>query len=291
MVLVAFVWCAGLALDTKLEEIAPNRPAGPTSYQVFFKGDALKVMALGYDHALAVYYWLKTIQYCAYCSDYKLPMDNLYAMTDAITTLDPHYKFAYTMSWTFLMTYDTRPMKVKIEEGEKILQKGWRNNPDDWLMAQDLAFHLFFYEQKYDEAADLYDAAFKLRPDFPLYSRFAARLRASAGYPKLALTGLHIQYESTEDEVAKEKLQIQMQRVKAEIIADELDKYVEKYRTEKGECPINISQIVKEGYIDRIPPDGLGGTYEIDEKECRVKSTTIGRLEVFYPPDKDKYFK
>jgi len=285
---LAGVWMLSLKTDSTLEKIAPQQPGGPATYSVLFSGQALKVMSLGFDHAVAVYNWLKLIQYCAYCSDHSLPLNNLYNMTDTITTLDPGFDFVYQMSWVFLMNYDVRPNKIRIEEGEKILRKGWTNNTDSYRLAQDLGFHLFYYEQKYIEAANMYNAAFALRPNFPVYAKLAASLRANAGDPELALMGLKIQYDSTKDEYVRKQLKHQMVKAQAEIIAVELDKKLAQYQKDRGVCPASLQELISAGYINRIPSDGLGGTYRLNTDTCKSESTTIGRLRIFYPPDKKK---
>ncbi len=290
LVLLVLVWSAGLAVDSRLEKLAPQHPGGPMAYRAMFKGNALKVMALGYDHAVAVYYWLKTIQYCAYCGDHDIPMDNLYAMTEASTTLDPHFEFLYEMSWIFLMHLDVRSTEVLIEEGELILAKGWKNNPGSWRMAQNLAFHRFFYQQRYAEAANLYDAAYRLRP-FVIYSLLAARLRAYAGDPGAALVALRMQLESTKDEEIRKQIKLQMKKVEAERRAWELDKLIERYKEEKNvTCPENLDDLIPR-YLAGLPSDGLGGTYRLNRDECRAESTTIGRMEVYYSKHRDRWVK
>jgi len=282
--LLGLTWVGGMAVDHKLERVAPEKAAETQRYGAVFKGRALKVMSLGYDHAVATYYWLKLIQYCAYADDNSLPMENLYTLFEIITDLDPHYRFAYELAWINLMYYDVRPMEIRKREGLSILRKGFHADPEDWRIVQDLAFHLFYYEKKYEKAAKLYHWAYRLRK-FPLYARLATRLETYARGPEAALIGLEIQLKSVGDEKVKKELRRQIKRVRAEKTAQELDKYIEKYVREVGRCPDSLQDMVREGFIRFVPADGLGGTYELDKEKCRVESTTIGRLEVYLPEE------
>jgi hypothetical protein len=97
--------------------------------------------------------------------------------------------------------------------------------------------------------------------------------------------GLKIQYDSTKDEYVRKQLQYQMVRVQAEITAVDLDKILEQYQKDKGACPKSLNELVAFRYIYRIPHDGLGGAYRLNTDTCKVESTTIGRLKIFYPPD------
>lgn len=284
------IWAGTLICDSRLEKGAPQRPGGPAFYNALFEGQALKVLSLGYEHALSDYYFMKMIQYVMETSDRDLPMDNLYPIVDVITTLNPRFTFAYEMSWIFMLSMDVRPMDVQIEEGEKILRKGLNNNPNDWRLAQYLAFHLFYYEKKYIEAADVYDKAFQLRkPPYILFSQLASRLRSSGGDPELALIGLQMQLKTTDDPKIQDKIKRQMLNVEAEIIAAKIDKVIEKYKTDMNiPCPDSLDALVANKYLRNIPPDGLGGTYVLDKEKCRASSTTTGRLDVFYQADKKK---
>ena len=293
LIVLALIWASGILLDSELEKRSPQKIGGPTTYDAVFSGESLKVMSLGYDSAMTIYYWMKFIQYVSNCGDYKKPMDNLYRMVDVITTIDPRFAFAYEMAWIFLMNYDVRPIEVRIEEGAKILEKGWRYNPDSWRMAQNRAFHLFFYQQEYRMAANLYDTAYRLKkPPFVIYARLAARLRANAGYPELALIGLRVQLQSTDDEETKKSIIEHIKKTEAEIKATGIDKAIAMYMKELNvDCPADLDELVKAGYLETIPPDGLGGTFVIDTEKCISKSTTVGRLQVYQPKNKESYFK
>ncbi len=282
LALLSLTWAGGLALDHRLEEVAPRKVAGAQGDKVIFQGKALKVMSLGYEQALATYYWLKLIQYCAYSDTNSLPMKQVYPMVRIINSLGLHYYYVYEFSWLNLMYYDVRPLEIRKREGEKILRMGFYAAPDSWRLAQDYGFHLFYYQHEYAKAANLYDRAYRLRK-FPLYAQLATSLSAHGKGPEAALMGLRIQLSSTADEDVKKELKRQIKRVKAEEIAQELDKYIDIYVQKVGHCPESLEVLVKEGLIRHVPSDGIGGTYRLDKEDCKAESTTIGRLKVYMP--------
>lgn len=290
--LLVILWMGSIKVDDLLHRRAPLVVAGPESYSVLFKGPALKVLSMGYDTAMADYLYMKMIQYFAYQDDHGLPMTNLSDMAAAITDLDPGFEYAYSFAWSTLVNFDKRPEDTRIAEGGAILRKGWQNNSDSWHLAQDLAFHNFYYEGRFDEAANMYEAAYKLKP-YPIFLMLSARLRTQAGDPELALQILKQQLVETKDEKTRQTIEEGIRRVQGEIIARELDKLVEKYHIERGEMISSLNELIRAGYIRKIPPDGMGGTFKWNVKNQEVESTTFGRVRAHFfgdyqPPWKKK---
>lgn len=283
LVLMMIAWPVGLKVDAKVEAKAPVFVGGPGQYSVLFNGPAMKVICMGFDTATADYLFMKLIQYFAYHDDHDTPMPNILPMVETMTDIDPRFTYAYQFAWTAIMDFDVRSWEERIREGGYILRKGWRNNPDSWRIAQDLAFHNFFYEGDFEKAANMYDMAFKLRGEFPLYAQLAARLRTNAGKPELALMALQQQYEEAQNDDHRRVLQYQMNQVRTEITARKLEEAVEKFRLETGRFPNSLAELVPR-YISKIPKDDFGGKFFWNKERERVESTSLtnGRMEVFF---------
>jgi hypothetical protein len=129
----------------------------------------------------------------------------------------------------------------------------------------------------------MYDMAFKLRGDFPLYAQLAARLRTNAGKPELALMALQQQYQEAQNDDHRRVLQYQMNQVRTEITARKLEEAVEKFRLDTGRFPNSLAELVPR-YISKIPKDGFGGKFFWNKERQRVESTSLtnGRMEVFF---------
>lgn len=281
-VLLLMIWLLAYRVDVKLNRIAPVKVAGWKESSTLFRGEALKVVSMGYDTAIADYFFMKMIQYFAYQGDNRLPMNNITQFIGAISELDPKFVYSYEFAWNVLVNYDTRPDEVKIREGGEILRKGWRNNTDSWLIAQDLGFHNFFYEGNFEQAANMYDVAFRLRPSFPLYAQLASRMRSEAGKPELARLALEQQMNITRDPETRALLEKQIQLVNVEITARRLEEYVETFRKDKGHLPDSLSELVGAGYLPYLPEDGLGGTFKWDTEKQEVVSNSTPRLRTYF---------
>ena len=68
--------------------------------------------------------------------------------------------------------------------------------------------------------------------------------------------------------------------VRSEIIAQDLDRIVKRYETEKGTSPASLNDLVKEGYLERIPDDPLGGTYKLNPATGLIESSSAERLKI-----------
>jgi|GEM_PF-2600008 len=283
LILLLLLWIGAYRVDVKLSGVAPVRISGWEESSTLFRGEALKVLSMGYDTALADYFFMKMIQYFAYQSDNHLPMTNIIHFANAISELDPRFVYAYEFAWGALVNFDARPSDLKVKDAGEILRKGWRNNSDSWRIAQDLGFHNFFYEGNFEQAGNMYDAAFRLsKPPFPLYADLASRMRAEAGKPEIALVALQQQVNMTQDPNIRKTLEKQIQLVRTEIMARRLDERVEAFHKERGSFPNSLSDLITAGYIRKIPPDGMGGSFTWNAEQQEVESTSTPRLKAHF---------
>src|SRR2546427_3837374 len=145
-------------------------------------GKFLKVMALGFDGLLADVLYLWSIQYYGNY-DIKDRFDYLERIYEqVITELDPHYLDPYLVG-ALIMTAEAR----KPEMALKLLDKGVRANPDQWIMPFEAGFLCYNDLHDYRRAAVYFEMAMRVPGVHPLVHRFQAEMYNRAGDKRTSL--------------------------------------------------------------------------------------------------------
>lgn len=150
-------------------------------------GKEIKPMILGFDHAVADIYWLKTVQYAGAQAGI-FEFDALPDYIELVTDLDPQFGFAYTFGALLL------PLSEKsLSAVRPLLEKGIAANrtthpellPELFI---NLAFFTYFYENNNERAAELYEECAQRIAGCPKFaSNVAAFLRAKVGKFEISL--------------------------------------------------------------------------------------------------------
>jgi hypothetical protein len=109
-----------------------------------------------YGTSVADAYWLYTVQYYGQHVKSDNRFDALPGMLDVITTLSPHFKQAYFFGAFALLDYGSPKLAYEL------LERGFRENPDDWHFPFYLGFLVYTYADNKDKAliaARWYDKA------------------------------------------------------------------------------------------------------------------------------------
>src|SRR5262244_3538543 len=162
-VLPATLIVAGLASLYPLQKwidagSAPQPIADETLY--FSSGQTIRRMSLGLDALVADVYWIRTVQYfgrklidsgqpLSDAAARNIRMDLLGPLLNIVVTLDPHRIPAYRFGAIFLPDKDP-------ELAVDLLERGIRDNPDEWRLYQDLGF-IYWHLGNYEEAAQVYE--------------------------------------------------------------------------------------------------------------------------------------
>ncbi len=140
-------------------------------------GQFIGQATLGYHDLAADVLWFKMVQYYG---GYRMGENDLVLfsrLVDVITDLDPQFVFAYIFG-SLIIAEDVG----NFDQGIKFLEKGIRNNPNDWRLPFELGFLHYVYARDYARALFLFQTASKLPGAGPQASRFAAFVAAKAGY-------------------------------------------------------------------------------------------------------------
>jgi hypothetical protein len=210
------------------------------------RGESVKSLAIGYDSLLADVYWMRAIQFFGsrVLSDRTVlnnpggRLDLLYPLLDVATTLDPHAIPPYRFGGFFVHDYVNR------DRGRALLEKGVRNNPDDYRLYQDLAY-LAWTDGDCATASRFYDEG-SAAPNAPAWMKpLGAAILARCGQPDLAYEMLARQYESTDDPRVREELALDIKRFRAVNEVNYLHSAAAAFREQTGAFPTSLAQLVR----------------------------------------------
>ena len=231
----------GLVVGTgQVHELTP--PASPLEYgEEFVPRPAMaKLAALGFDAALADYYWLRAVQIVG-ASDAE-PAQHapvLAQMIDVVTTLDPWVDHPYRFAAIWLT--DSPESVLKANE---LLRRGVEYHPDEWRNHFYLGFNHFFYLGENAEAADALERAAAL-PGAPAYlPRLAARLRSDAEDLETAGTFIAQLARDTDDPELRANYLAALDEIDVERKARQLDEARERYRALHGRDIEDVAELV-----------------------------------------------
>src|SRR3989304_8376641 len=170
---------------------------------LYFSSSALKRLSLGYKELLADIYWMRALQYFGGRRFKEKNPELLYHYFDILTDLDPKFVNAYRFGGTFLS--EPPPFGLgDIEKGSMLLDKGRRNNPDNFRLPLEEAFMYYLYVKDYDKAAELFNEASE-KPSLTGLRRatlkgMAASAQSKGGNRKLSKEHCNTIYETTTHE-------------------------------------------------------------------------------------------
>lgn len=264
-------------LQRELDRRVSGVEQAETRLRMLPPGDLIKPTLLGFHSLGADVLWLQVLQVLGQrdvsAEDYAWA----YQALDVITTVDPHYVYAYDAGGLVLAE-----LAGQIEWSNQLLKKGIMANPDAWRLAFQLGFNYFFHLHDYQTAADYMAMAAKL-PGRPAYvPELAARLYGEAHHPELALHFLTAMRQQVTDQTMATLLDRRYQEAIVEQDLLTLDQAVRQYRNVHGAYPPTLEVVVKERLLPQIPLEPFGGSYLLDSVTGQVSSSTnSSRLRIY----------
>jgi tetratricopeptide (TPR) repeat protein len=196
-------------------------------------GETLKRASLGFDGAMADIYWIRTLLYFGgeferqrganqYFDVSKLKM--LQPLLDITVELDPKLIPAYHFGAVFLPGIDAGAAVSFIE-------RGIRNNPDEWRLYQDLGF-VEWRRNRFREAAEAYDQGSGL-PGAPAWMRTAAALMLAKGGERETAREIFLRlYEESDDPFVKQICEEQLMLLDQDMPQRQRDRETERRKIE-----------------------------------------------------------
>ena len=225
----------------------------------------------GYSTLLSDYYWLAAIQYYGTAENSAGGFKDLSRILELVTDLDPSFAYAYRFGGVTIPNAG-RSGWMWTDEAIHLVRKGTRNCPDNWQIGALLGFLQIWHRNEPLQAAEALENAAR-QPDAPRYlALLATRLRAHAGAPLLGLKFAHELLAQTTDPELKAELQQRVADLETEVILQQVDAAVARYKHEKGEFPSSLEVLVSEKFLPSLPPQILGPETHYDAPTGRIWS-------------------
>ena len=210
--------------------------------------------------------WLRAVQYIGEPRGNQRGWDKLYPLVDVITDLDPGHGYAYQVAGTILSSVG------RVEESNRILEKGIRNVPNRYILPYHRAFNAFYYQDDWPTAGKFAEIAAKT-PGAPEHVRanvlayYVKGKRADA-----AIVFLEQALSEAKDPDTRKAIESQLRQARLEQDASRLEDAIAEWRRRYLIGPLSLGQLLTEGLVSAIPPDPQGGELYVDP-DGRVRST------------------
>ena len=273
-VLLMALMASAVAVLTMLEA---HRPPAVRAQELAYlpKGEHLRVAVLGYRQLAADLIWLKAVQHFGEAKARRSQFVWAYHAADVVTDLDPKFTMAYLATGTALGVWGGM-----VDESIAILEKGMKQNPDEWRFPFYIGYD-YFYELCDSAHAAPYIRLASTLPGSPAYlPRLAARMTVEGGDVDLALEFLRRVDEQTRDPRTHEVLAFKMKEVMAERDIRILERAVQEYHARHRRLPVSLAELIKTGMLPALPEEPLGGEYVLNGDGSITATGLKQRLKV-----------
>ncbi len=236
--------------------------------------ETARVAALGFDALVADYHWLQAVQLVG--RDQRVQprqTASIARLIETVTLLDPWVDHPYRFATLFLTDSAER-----VEQGNRLMERGIAYHPRDWRNRFYLSFNHFFYLGDEALAAEVLEPAVDL-PGAPQYlGRLLARLRSHSGGLEAAAAYLEELLRDAPDEWARAEYEKALDEIETERRARFLDQARDVFRERNGRDIAELDELVRgpERVLRSLPPEPHGWEWALDEKG-RIVSSYYGR--------------
>jgi len=263
-VLVA-VSCAAAARERLVGLDAASRGSKELLYLP--NGKYLKAMSLGHAPLVADLMYLWAIQYY---SDYDRADRYRYVehvFGDVVAELDPRYLDPYWLG-ALIMTSEANDL----DSGLRLLDEGFRKNPDQWILPY-LAGWECDHAGRYDRAAGYFDRAAKAPGAPASLLRLEAGMTARSGDLRGAISRWRqVLDDARNDEEARAIARRQLRALTVRADLADLGAALDAFARREGRRPRNLDDLVRDGFLQRLPLDPDGHPYAFDPATGEVTS-------------------
>ncbi len=218
-------------------------------------GAPARVAALGHRTTLSDLYWLSTVQYIGEPRADARGWEKLFPLVDLVTDLDPRHGYAYQTAGIVLSAAG------RLDESDRILEKGIEKGPRWWTFPYYLAFNAWFYRGDFAAGARWAELAARTPGASPNISHLAVSLASKSGTPEQAITLLRELKRAVHDEATAGRLDEQLKLAYLERDAQALERLVAAFRERTGRELRDLDELVQAGLLEALPPDPFGGRY------------------------------
>ena len=231
-------------------------------------GKYLKPASFGYHVLLADFIYLWSIQYYGDPA-FQPRMEYLKHTYDLITELDPQYMDAYHLGALFLFNEGRNP-----KAGLQLLDEGLRKNPTKWALPMDAGYYCMMIIKDKELAYRYFDKTSKI-PGAPRGAKsIAASMRFKLGDKKTALALWTEVFDVASTSSERQNAYQHVHDLKVLVDLDTIRAAISAFHEKFGRMPLNLEQLVPQGFLSQVPVDPERNRYEYDPKTGSVKYAT-----------------
>jgi hypothetical protein len=275
----AGIWGLQLHIDRQLENLHEEQD------EVLLRsGKMMKAMSLEYAPLMADVYWTRVVQYYGSKSERREQnLDGLWPLLDVATTLDPNLIPAYRFGSTFLA--EPRPVGLgRPDLAIQLLERGIRENPEEWRLYQDLGNVYYFSLHDNQKASDAYVQGSKVPNAAPWMMLMAARIVERGDTRQTSRLLWSEIFDSSQDPTIKDNAKTHLLLLKTDDDREQLNLLIADYAKKMGRSPTSMHDFVAAGILPGQPADPKGFPYVIGKsgKAELNPASPLFRLEPLY---------
>jgi hypothetical protein len=230
----------------------------------------------GFRNFLADVVWLEAVQVSGNPEMSRGDYNRLTVLLNIVANIDPKFEVPYLLGGLVL---GGSPFHA--QDALRVLERGKIQFPSDWRFPFYIGFTCYFSLGDPQTGGRAMGEAARM-PGSPAYlPGLASRMLSEARDPEGALTLLYEIVGQETDLGTRSVLERKIREVTVERDLQALERALERYRGKTGSAPTDLSDLVLEGILAKIPDEPNGGRYLL-EKGGKVCSDRMGqRLGVF----------
>jgi tetratricopeptide (TPR) repeat protein len=280
-----------------IDRASPRETAGEET--LYLSGATIKKMSFGLEALAADVYWIRTVQYFGHklidsgkpissATIKDIRMDLLAPLLNIVVTLDPHHLAAYRFGAIFLPERDA-------QAAIDLVEKGVRENPNEWRLYQDLAY--IYWQagntsgerertEKYAKASYWYDRGADV-PGAPWWMHDLSGLMNIKGGSREAARAVYSSYLNSDDPNVHAQAIDRLKQLRSVDELDAINALLSQYKQQTGECPADLRgfasklramKLTLDDDLSPVDPDGFA--YAYDRANCRAEianESTVSR--------------
>ncbi len=148
------------------------------------------------------------LKHILYKAESRGLVDYIYPMLDRVTSVDPHFVFPYIFGGLYVLM-DTG----EVDQAQKLLEKGYRANPDRWEFPFYLGWIHWMYREDLEKTVKYLLEAVK-KKECPSYvGNLLAGLSMKLGYKESTLLYLKTMINSTDNPEIRKQLEEVLEKI------------------------------------------------------------------------------
>jgi tetratricopeptide (TPR) repeat protein len=263
---------------------------------LFLSGATIKKISFGLEALAADVYWIRAVQYfgrklidsdkpLSSATTKDVRMDLLAPLLNIVVTLDPQHVPAYRFGAIFL---PERDRQAAID----LVEKGIRENPNEWRLYQDLAY--IYWQtgnnsaekeqaEDYAKAAYWYDQGANVQ-GAPWWMHDLSGLMNIKGKSRETARAVYSSYLNSDDPNIRAQAVGRLKQIRAFEELDAINALLSEYKQQTGECPpdlrvlalkLRAMKLTVDDDLSPVDPDGFAYAYDPGtcKAEIALKST------------------